>query len=141
MEQKFKVRCRGIILYKGKLLLVSHVPDKSRYTLPGGHLENKENPLECMEREVVEELGINPKIGRLLYVHNFVRPESHDIEFFFEILNGEDYLDIEKLTGTHGHELTDIHWTSVDENLNILPEKIAVDFRKGTLISDQVKFI
>lgn len=140
-KQKFKVRCRGIILHQDKLLVVSHRADKSIYALPGGHLENLENPLECIEREMVEELGIKPNVGRLLYVHNFISPDSHDIEFFFEILNSNNYINLEKLSGTHKHELVDIRWISKDNKINLLPEKIARDFKNEALLSDQVRFI
>lgn len=39
------------------ILLVKH-PERG-WELPGGHLEQGENPLQCLEREVKEETGLN----------------------------------------------------------------------------------
>ena len=39
------------------ILLVKH-PERG-WELPGGHLEEGENPLQCLEREVKEETGLN----------------------------------------------------------------------------------
>ena len=89
------VRCRGIVLHDGRLLLVRHPHDVSHAALPGGHLDWGENVLKCMSREMVEELGVAPDIGRLLYVNTFIdsKNETQSTEFFFEIKNGEAYLD------------------------------------------------
>ena len=39
------------------ILLVKH-PERG-WELPGGHLEQGENPLQCLEREVKEETGLH----------------------------------------------------------------------------------
>lgn len=36
--------------------------------IPGGYVENGESPLQACVREVHEELGITPRVGRLLVV-------------------------------------------------------------------------
>lgn len=65
------IRVRGIIMDGGEMLLVKHAADADYYALPGGHLEWGEDVRECLRREITEELGIRPEIGRLLYVNNF----------------------------------------------------------------------
>ena len=50
-EQKFVVRCRGIILDKGELLVAAH-PGHNYYALPGGKLEFGEDVISCMKREL-----------------------------------------------------------------------------------------
>ena len=71
-NKKFVIRARGIIIHEGKLLGVKHPHDTSFCALPCGHLEWKEDIKECLRREIIEELGVNPNIGRLLYVNNFM---------------------------------------------------------------------
>ena len=39
---------------------------KDYYDIPGGYVEHGETPYEAAQREVFEELGIKPPIGRLL---------------------------------------------------------------------------
>lgn len=70
-EKNTIVRVRGIIISESKLLVVKHAHDTSFAALPGGHLEWEEDVKECISREIIEELGIIPQIGRLLYINNF----------------------------------------------------------------------
>lgn len=142
MDKKIVIRCRAIILHEGKLLVVKHTPDSTFLALPGGHLEWGENVKECMRREVIEELGVEPKTGRLLYINNFIGTDNvHSIEFFFEITNGADYVDCEKLMRSHSAEIAKMIWASPSENINILPKTVNDDFKAGKLISDEVRFI
>lgn len=51
----------------GRVLMVE--PSyKSYWEIPGGYVEQGESPLQACVREVREELGITPPIGRLLAV-------------------------------------------------------------------------
>lgn len=96
------VRVRGIIADEGKYLFVQHAHDASFWALPGGKLEHGETLLEGLRRELVEELGIRPEIGRLLYVHQFTKDDHESLEFFFEVINGKDYTDVRTEDTTHG---------------------------------------
>ena len=141
-DTKFVVRCRAIILDKDRLLVVKHSPKSTFVVLPGGHLEYGEDIFSCMKREIVEELGIEPIIGRLLYVNNFVDGKfCHSVEFFFEIKNSSDFIDCVKLVRTHAHELAEIIWINKDDNFEIRPQSIQSDFKNGNLSSDNIKFI
>jgi ADP-ribose pyrophosphatase YjhB (NUDIX family) len=141
-HDKFTIRCRGVILHEGKLLVVKHAKDAGFYALPGGHLDFGEDVKECLEREIIEELGVKPEIGQLLYVHTFVDENGiQPMEFFFEVKNGKDYLDTEKLTRSHAFELSEIRWVSPSDDIKILPEKFANDFKAGELDFKEVMYI
>ena len=142
-NKRLVVRTRGIIYHEGKLLVVKHGQQVGFYALPGGHIEWAETPEECFKREIKEELGIEPVVGRLLYIHTFVEKEKeHSVEFFFEVTNASDYLDLDKLKGgTHAYEIFDMKWVGKDENFTILPSEIQKDLNEGNLLSDQVRFI
>ena len=95
-----------------------------------------------MSREIVEELGVKPEIGRLLYINTFEdKGHTQPIEFFFEVTNGQAYVGCEKLPRSHADELAEIIWVSPTDDIRILPEQLANDFRKGALIADQIRFI
>ena len=138
------IRCRGIILHNDKILVVKHSKDNSYYALPGGHLEWGESVKECIEREITEELGIKPEIGRLLYIRNYVRDDSNvqSIEFHFEIINSADYLNIDVTNnkGSHGHELAEICWIGKNDSRIIKPIALQDDLNNGTILSDSIRF-
>ncbi len=144
MENKDKVviKCRGIIYHNNKILIAKHGKDADFYAFLGGHLEGSENPKECIEREIYEELGIKPEIGKLLYVNNYIEKDgTHYVEFFFEIKNNSDYIYIEKFNGVLKDELSDIMWIGKNENIKILPEKIYTDFNNDIMFSNDVQFV
>jgi len=140
MNNQFKIRTRAIIFHEDKLLVVKN-NNSDFYALPGGHLEFSENIQESLKREIFEELGVEAEIGRLLYVNNFIEGDKQSIEFFFKVINSEDFLNIDKLKGTHSFELVDIAWLHKDTDKKILPEQIKIDFQNETLLSDNVKFL
>ena len=142
MENKTTdIRCRGIIIYDDKILVVKHSQKADYYVLPGGHLDWGENVRDCMSREITEELGIKPKIGRLLYVRNFIdKNDKQSIEFFFEIINSKDYLKIDDLGGTHRHELAEIYWMKTNDTKGLKPKEVQIDFNNNVILSDTVRF-
>lgn len=140
-DNKIVVRCRAIIFKDDQLLVVKHSVGTDYYVLPGGHLEQGENIKDCMEREIMEELGLRPRIGRLLYINNLIKDGEQNIEFFFEIVNASDYLDINSLGGTHKHELAEICWIGKNDTKKIRPVVVQEDLNSGSILSGVVKFI
>lgn len=141
-DKKFVIRCRAIILHDGKLLVVRHNFDSSFVALPGGHLEWGEDVKGCLHREIIEELGVTPDIGRLLYINTFEDKNGvQPIEFFFEVKNGSEYISSEKLDRTHAHELAEIIWANPTDDINLLPKQIANNFQLGTLLSDEIRYL
>jgi 8-oxo-dGTP pyrophosphatase MutT (NUDIX family) len=140
-HSSFIIRARAIILNEGKLLIVKHSPTSDYYALPGGHLEPGETPNECAVREIVEELGMTPVLGRLLYVHIFKNKGVTDtVEFFFEVTNGADFLNLEGLERTHAFELAEVLWIDEKSDLNLLPHSVAADFKAGEILSDITRY-
>ncbi|HEU4966100.1 MAG TPA: NUDIX hydrolase [Candidatus Saccharimonadales bacterium] len=106
-----KITVRGIVLHEGKLLCVRLKPykdhlkrDNSYWCLPGGGLDEGEALIAGVEREMVEETGIKPVVGNLLYVQQFTHGGKDYLEFFFHITNGEDYLHIDLSKTTYGQQ-------------------------------------
>ena len=135
------IKVRGVIIHDSKLLIVKH-KESQFMALPGGHLEYGEDVITCLKRELVEELGILPEIGRLLYISTFMSDRKDEyVEFFFEVKNGKDYLNIDGLERTHAHELSEILWVSSNTDIEILPKQFNEDFKNNRIFEGETKFI
>jgi ADP-ribose pyrophosphatase YjhB (NUDIX family) len=117
-----RITTRGIIFKDGKLLCQLLKPGadgaaREYWCTPGGGLDPDETLHDGLSREMIEETGIAPKIGRLLFVQQY-KGESHgelveQLEFFFHVENPEDYHTIDLAATTHG-ELEIEHVEFVD---------------------------
>jgi ADP-ribose pyrophosphatase YjhB (NUDIX family) len=141
MDKKFLIRCRAIIIYEGKLLVVRHTPESVFYALPGGRLEWGEDMKECMSRELEEELGVRGDVGELLYVNTFIDNDTQSVEFFFEIKNSADYANANRPVGSHANEIHELRWVSKNDDVGILPPGIDKDLKEGSLEPESVRFI
>ncbi len=99
-----------------------------------------EEVVTCLKRELVEELGVLPEVGKLLYINTFIDKNEY-VEFFFEVKNGKDYIDIDGLERTHSHELSEILWVSPDSDIEILPKQFNKDFKNNKIFEGETKFI
>jgi ADP-ribose pyrophosphatase YjhB (NUDIX family) len=106
-----RVNVRGIIYKDGKILAQKLLPGidgaaRNYWCTPGGGLEENESLVEGLTREMVEETGIVPKIGNLLFIQQFQDNSGHrereQLEFFFNIENVDDYKVIDLSKTSHG---------------------------------------
>ena len=70
----------AVIRRGGEVLLARRPPDKPPAGLefPGGKVEPGESPAEALRRELIEELGVDPAVGRELH-----RVDDGRIELIF----------------------------------------------------------
>src|SRR3990167_394851 len=118
-----RVAVRGIIVHDTKLLCVRHkaycgksAPDY--WCTPGGGIDIDEPIIPALEREIFEEIGVNPVLGSLLYVQQY-KKDGEQMEFFFHITNSRDFLNIDLSKTTHGQD-------EIEEILFIDPAKYNV---------------
>lgn len=123
-----KNRVRTIIFHEEKLLLVRHKDAQGSaaesWVLPGGHMEDGEHIEAALKREIIEETGIEPEIGQLLFIHQFKRGEVFEpVEFFFAVTNAEDFLDIDLEKSSHGaSEIAEIGFKETKKLHGLKPE-------------------
>lgn len=104
-----RINTRGIIFKDGQILGQQLKPGqdgkmRDYWCTPGGGLDKGESLHEGLNREMIEETGIAPKIGKLLFIQQFFEAskDQEQIEFFFLIENPQDYKTIDLSRTSHG---------------------------------------
>lgn len=64
----FKIRSTGVAIDRGRLLAHTIGPEVGWWALPGGGPDFQELAVDTLRREMVEELGADVEVGRLLFV-------------------------------------------------------------------------
>lgn len=103
-----QIKARAIITNeKNDVFLVKvWVGGQQLFCLPWGTLDEGETVLECLHREIVEELGVEPVIGKLVAVNSFVRKNWQSVcDVWYEVTNWEAFSDIDTNTTSHGFEI------------------------------------
>lgn len=83
---RLRVRACGICIREEKVLLVKHAPLGEKGFLwapPGGGMSFEETAEACVIRELKEETGLEVKVEKLLFVHEYMNPPLHALELFF----------------------------------------------------------
>jgi ADP-ribose pyrophosphatase YjhB (NUDIX family) len=128
--QKRRITVRGLICKDNQLLCVRHKINRNRnldkgkdyWSTPGGGVEPGESLSVALKRELVEELGVEPKIGDLLFIHQFIHNNEERLEFLLNILNPEDYSRVDLNKTTHGAiEIAEVSFIN-PKNEKLLPE-------------------
>jgi len=86
--RSFHYLVRGILIQEAKVLVAREIGASNSF-LPGGHIELGERAEAALVREIEEELGLRPTVGRFLGAVEHVWPEgsrdNHEINLLFEI--------------------------------------------------------
>ncbi len=119
---EISIATRGVIIHEGKLLVVKHKADRSFWCLPGGRMEAGETLEKAMERELIEETGVRPEVGKLLFIQQFIEVDRPGLGFFFYIKNAKDYVEFNKEKASHGFEIYEFKFVVPDDpDYTILP--------------------
>lgn len=126
MTYKRRVNVRGVIVSDGKLFSQQLTPDvdgepRDYWCTPGGGVEDGESLVTALHREMIEETGVVPKIGKLLFISQFHDGEKEQLEFFFHITNPEDYRSVNLTATSHGAKEIDMCEFVDPSKVNVLP--------------------
>jgi len=64
----------GLVVVKKNKLLLAYSKNKNAWYLPGGKIDNGEDSVSCLKREVLEELNIDLDMNRLDYYCHISAP-------------------------------------------------------------------
>jgi len=127
-EKKISYRVAALIIQNNKILIAKN-QNNPLYYIIGGGIEVFETSEEAITREIFEEIGIDMKIDKLVFVHerlyqSYYNIKSHEIVFFYLMKWSNNYNIIEGLKTDNSKE--SLHWISLNElkNLNLVPKFI-----------------
>ncbi len=107
-----------------KILLLKRTKNSlnpEKWDLPGGHIDKGETIQEAIEREVLEETGLNVEIGPIINVVEF----SKEHKAFKSEKRGLRYIAFTKDTEVElrDNEHTEFKWLSFNEAIELLEDK------------------
>lgn len=78
---RFNIRVYGILIHAGRLLVSDEVIQGTPVTkFPGGGLEPGEGTLDCLRREIMEEMGLEVLHPRHFYTTDFFQQSAYRTE-------------------------------------------------------------
>jgi|SRR5690554_914867 len=116
---RIKVVC-AIIQYKDKTLVVQRSENMSlplKWEFPGGKIEANESEIDCIKREIKEELDIEIKVVKRLNSSNFDYPtfSIELIPYTAEYISGDLKLrEHQNYKWAKNEELLDLDWAEAD---------------------------
>lgn len=87
MKSKDTIQLSGCIIQDkhGRVLLLHrNKPNRIQWETPGGKLDPGEKPEETAAREVIEEIGVTPKIINLLGQKDFIEDDRYFSYYWFK---------------------------------------------------------
>ncbi|MBX9852798.1 MAG: NUDIX domain-containing protein [Cytophagaceae bacterium] len=85
---RLRLRVCGICIEQNKILLIKHHSLGEKGILwapPGGGVSFGENAETSLMREFKEETGLDVRVSKFLFVHEFLNKPLHALELFFEV--------------------------------------------------------
>ncbi len=131
------IRSRAILFNKdNEVLLVRHKGVADWWCLPGGHIDEGEQAVESMHRELREELDLEGVDLKLRYVTEI--PHIESIEFLF-VGKVEDTSFLERV-GSHNHELEELAFHDIlAGNVNVKPVELQEMIRRGNMFEEKIE--
>ena len=139
---KRRINVRAIIWHDNKLLAVKHRnkdgSESDYWAVPGGGLDPMEALEDGVKREIMEETGVEAKIGKLVLIQQFRSSREHrdeELELLFTVANGQDFTALDLSKTSHGlEEIARIEF--IDPKTAYIMPKILSELDLATLVTN-----
>jgi 8-oxo-dGTP diphosphatase len=125
---------KGVLQYKDKVLIIKRsrhdVVGAGTWECPGGKIEFGEDLEDALRREVLEEVGINITVSKLLYASTLITSQKRQVVFITYLCKCKDH----KVTLSGEHE--DYKWCSWEQLHRFFPSTIIKDFEKNNVFTE-----
>ncbi|MBB3840676.1 ADP-ribose pyrophosphatase YjhB (NUDIX family) [Runella defluvii] len=117
---RLRIRVCGVCIQHNKILMLSHRGIGNTdvfWCPPGGGIQFEESTLEALQREFVEETGLEVEVGNLLFVNEFMQPPLHALELFFEVkvVGGQQHLGSDPEMTDANQIIQEMKWMSIED--------------------------
>ena len=117
---RIRARICGICIENDLVLMIGHQPilgENTFWSPPGGGLEFGEMAEDALQREFLEETGLEISVGKLVLMNEFVNLPLHGIELFFVVkrVGGELILGHDPEMEMSQQLIQKIEWLSLDK--------------------------
>lgn len=118
VENRIHVGVYGVVKAEGKITLIlkGRGPYIGKLDLPGGRIEYGEDVVECLKREILEELGVEVENFKLRkVVQNSIGYEENDVEVRLQHIG--IIFDVEiagKIISRAEHDVLEAGWHQID---------------------------
>ena len=128
---EFGIFVKSFIVYKRRALIIQRSNYSGRgdgeWDIPGGGLQFGESPLECLLREVKEEVGLTVCVDRMLYAMSFVSsPTRQNIGLFYLSYTDSDNV---ILSHEHSHFL----WATKKQIAELVSKTVLEDYDRNSV--------
>ncbi len=141
---------RGIIIKNGKIAMI-HSLTYDYYKFPGGGIENNENHIDTLIREVTEESGLKvipESVREYGFVHRIEKGDFEDIfiqDNYYYLCNAEDTVYQQSLDQYEDEEKFTLEWVSPETVLTVnrthFHGKKQGHFQFGTMLERECRVI
>jgi len=141
VKQVVRISVKAVVVADGRILLLRHRDAEGDwYGLPGGGQRHGETVAEALERECLEETGLKVRMGRLLFIrdyiannHEFAGEErnAHQVELMFECDPVEDV--VPRLGTSPDETQTGVEWVDLSRlrTCRMYPGTVAAILAEG----------
>ena len=107
VRPRFRAAVAALIFdEQGRILLFKHTYRKFEWGIPAGGLEHREQPIDAVQREFLEEAGMKLQVERLLTAVSAREDHHISMVYLCKIASGEF---------KESHEISEIKYFPVDE--------------------------
>ncbi|WP_073605978.1 NUDIX domain-containing protein [Vibrio aerogenes] len=114
-----RIRAAGILISDASVLLLKVKDSTGEYWIPpgGGFEAGDLSTRKCLQREFLEEAGIEVEVGALICVREFLEasPQRYNAEFFYHVTHFTGEPHIRNLKGLNDEAfIQQVEWVPLD---------------------------